>query len=42
MITTIAFVSTMIIVFVLGVAGGIFATCKAIASGKVKNVKVVE
>lgn len=39
--TTIAIVSVAIIAFALGVAFGIYGTCKAIASGKVENVKVV-
>jgi uncharacterized protein YneF (UPF0154 family) len=41
MFTTIAFVSTVIVAFVVGVAVGIYVTCKTIASGKVENVKVV-
>lgn len=41
MITTIAIVMTAIVAFGVGVACGIYATCKTIASGKVKNVKVI-
>jgi cell division protein FtsX len=38
--TTIAIISVAIIAFAVGVAFGVYATCKAIASGKVENVKV--
>lgn len=41
MFTTIAFVSTAVIAFAAGVAVGVYFTCKSIASGKVKDVKVV-
>jgi hypothetical protein len=39
--TTIAIVSVAIISFAVGIAFGVYATCKSIASGKVKNVKVI-
>lgn len=39
--TTIAIISVAIIAFAAGTAFGIYATCKTIASGKVKNVKVI-
>lgn len=38
--TTIAIISVAIIAFAVGMACGVYFTCKAIASGKVKNVKV--
>jgi hypothetical protein len=41
MFTTIAFVATAIIAFVAGVSLGVYYTCRVIADGKVKNVKVV-
>jgi len=41
MFTTIAFITTAVIAFVAGWAVGVYFTCKNIASGKVKNVKVV-
>jgi len=41
MFTSIAFVTTAVIAFAAGVAVGVYFTCKSIASGKVKNVKVV-
>lgn len=39
--TTIAIISVAIISFVAGTAFGIYGACKAIASGKVENVKVI-
>ena len=41
MFTTIAFVTTVVIAFAAGFAVGVYLTCKSIASGKVKNIKVV-
>jgi cell division protein FtsX len=38
--TTIAFITTAILAFAVGVGVGVYFTCKAIASGKVKNVTV--
>lgn len=40
MFTTIAFVSTVIVAFVVGVAVGVYYSAKAIATGKVENVTV--
>ena len=40
--STIAIISIAIIGFAFGFAVGVYATCKTIASGKVKNVKVVK
>ena len=39
--TTIAIIAVSIITFVIGFAFGVYVTCKTIASGKVKNIKVV-
>ena len=39
--TTIAIISVAIISFAVGGAAGVYFTCKAIASGKVENVKVI-
>lgn len=38
--TIIAFITAAIIAFAAGIAVGVYFTCKAIASGKVKNVTV--
>lgn len=39
--TTIAIISVAIISCAVGFAAGVYATCKTIAAGKVKNVKVI-
>lgn len=39
--TIIAIISVAIISFSVGVAAGVYFTCKSIASGKVENVKVI-
>jgi hypothetical protein len=39
--TTIAIISVAIISFAVGCSVGVYFTCKAIASGKVTNVKVI-
>ena len=39
--TTIAIVAVAIVAFASGVVLGVYATCKTIASGKVKNVKYI-
>jgi hypothetical protein len=39
--TTLAIVSVSIISFAVGCVTGVYFTCKAIASGKVENVKVI-
>lgn len=41
MFTSIAFITTSIIAFAAGVGVGVYVTCKVIAQGKIKNVKVV-
>lgn len=41
MFTSIAFITTAVIAFAVGVAVGVYFTCKVIAQGKVSNVKIV-
>ena len=39
--TVIAIITTATLTFFAGVGVGVYFTCKSIASGKVKNVKVI-
>ena len=41
MFTTIAFITTAIVAFAAGAGIGVYYTCRVIADGEVKNVKVV-